>query len=619
MYDFEQDHEIDNEWKEFLNEFMMPLTNAEEDDEKSDPEYVVSESVPVDKEELRPVRVSKKELNQLISELLEDSCNLNFDSDQPSTSSKRSSFDSQTSRVKKPRHSSPTNVKMQSPKVQSKVVPKDILETPPRIILTPSSAVETPQKAKQVEVVDSPMSNPFYQQQLMTPQRMGFCTPTLMQSPAMFASPYSTQVQTPEVVSPQVSSPMVAPTPTSNLQITGVYGAVSTQAPPILVLNAHNQLELHSPLTLMNQAFCSNGTMQLPQFQSIVVQVPTIDLLQNNFNVCVTQKSQEMIPNVAEVPPVLEIDEPTVVTKEKKKPGHKNEKLDVFQYLETEDPPDDSLLDTESRGFTVEQKNIFEQQLRMHAQLLSQHYLQFYANPQWWEKAEPVKSDLKEIKRVVNPEKSPFNAQYINECLNMCTTWEQSLDANTERNKSYADFLYDEHDHDVRSHEQKLIFKGRFHNRLMEHMLSSKAILYPKLLPKIPFRAVTLLKIEPKAGELRLIAFGLERFDREMFKTLNTLNPQKIRKPKLIDLVRRIIAEYDTFRKEKALYKIIETYKIHPKMNPIKYFFLHRKAPPIIPVMEDVDLTKLVAPKHLRRGLLPKEWDAYMFSHKRVS
>lgn len=45
---------------------MQPLTNIEEDDEKADLEYDVAEPVPIDKQELRPMRVSERERNQLI-------------------------------------------------------------------------------------------------------------------------------------------------------------------------------------------------------------------------------------------------------------------------------------------------------------------------------------------------------------------------------------------------------------------------------------------------------------------------------------------------------------------------------------------------------------------------
>ncbi|XP_058449807.1 uncharacterized protein LOC131429599 [Malaya genurostris] len=75
MYDFDCD--MDHVWKEFLSEFTKPLPINVEDDDDTDPEYIAAGRIPIDREELREVKVSRKELNELVSELLE--CGLNDD------------------------------------------------------------------------------------------------------------------------------------------------------------------------------------------------------------------------------------------------------------------------------------------------------------------------------------------------------------------------------------------------------------------------------------------------------------------------------------------------------------------------------------------------------------
>lgn len=609
MYDMDQEHEIDNEWKEFLNEFMLPLTNVEEDDEKSDPEYVASEAVPVDKEELRPVRVSKKELNQLISELLEDSCNSFTFDPEPSTSSKRSSTDGQQNRNKRPRINSPMIGVNQLPKNQTKP-DTDTLNTPTRLDMMGHASTpqrETPDIPS--EIIDATLINPYYQQQLMTPQRPGFLTPNIMQSPVVVPSPFPTPTLVQDIGSPA-----------QNLQITGVYGSnncsiAPAHPPPILIVNSQNQLEVHSQYNLINQAFNNNGTVQLPQFQSVVVQVPTIDLLQNNFRVSVGNQALDQTASEELHPDLV----PQNLTDcKKKKLTSRKDKLRKFEYLEHEEPPDENLLDKDSKGLTFEQKKIYEQQMRQHAQLLSQNYLQIYANPKWWDKAEPIKNNLIELKKVVKTETSPIVAEHIAECLKMCNFWEAELEENNERNKSYADYLYQEHDLDERAFEKQLPFKPRFHPRFMEHVLNSKAIVYPRLLPETPFRAVTFHKVEPPPSELKLFAIGLERFQREKFERLNSFHPYKIRHPKLSSVVKCIAREYCSFRPMKSILKIIENYSKHPKMNPIKYYHIHKKAPAINHETEEAPV-KFVAPKHLMRGLLPRAWDMYKFSYERVS
>lgn len=630
MYDFDQDHEMDNEWKEFLNEFMMPLTNNEEDDEKSDPEYV-AESVPVDKEELRPVRVSKKELNQLISELLEDSCQI-FDTE-PSTSSKRSSTESHSAtKSKRQRVTSPTRNRLQSPKISSRMyTSEELLSTPPLLPCNfndtsqPPASFSVESKKDKMQTLNSALNNfsdhsfeaaSNSQQLLLTPQRMGFTTPTLMQSPILFPSP----TLTPLVPTPQ--APLEEP---KYPQITGVYGSVentpnqSLQSQSVLIMNAQNQLELTSPMNLINQAFCANGIVQLPQFQSVVIQVPTIDILQNRVNYSLPTFTQplETVTDDVVIEPEVQPEPQNLIDGRKKK--YKST-FSAFKYLESLPPPQEKTFDENLLGFTVDQKNAYEKQMRVHAQLLSQHFLQLFASPKWWEKSAPMKENLMELKSVVNPRVSPQTAEHIENCLIMCNDWEKELEEDNERNKKYATFLYEEHEYDLESSKKNNEYRGRFSNRLMEHMLCSKAIAYPELLPHGPFRSVTFKQVKPVASEQRLLAFGIQRFYEEEYKKLNRLNPIKIREPNNGCIARSIAKKYNSFRTSKHIHAIIESYRKHRNMNPIKYFFIHKKAPPIpSDNISDVDMKKLVAPKFLRRGLLPKIWDTYMFSLDRVS
>ncbi|XP_059607569.1 uncharacterized protein LOC132255513 [Phlebotomus argentipes] len=71
MYDIDCD--MDNVWQEFLNAFRRPLPTPEthEEDEEADPEYVAADQIPLDKEELREVKVSRKELSDLMAELFD--------------------------------------------------------------------------------------------------------------------------------------------------------------------------------------------------------------------------------------------------------------------------------------------------------------------------------------------------------------------------------------------------------------------------------------------------------------------------------------------------------------------------------------------------------------------
>ncbi|CRK98353.1 CLUMA_CG011713, isoform A [Clunio marinus] len=617
MYDLDQENEIDNEWKEFLNEFMMPLTDADADDDKSDPEYVAAEKVPMDKEELRPVRVSKKELNQLISELLEDT-GLNFDSD-PSTSNKRTSFDVQTNKNKRQRTISPISTKPSSPKISSRMYSPEELHTPPKYNFTSTNVNEHASPAyenkdnnrQQEEAIEmSSFSLPANQQILQTPQRNVLPKSTSVQSSNF--SPHPISLQQPQQVS-----------------TSGIVGSVQNltqQQPQILVVNSQNQLELCSSSSLINQAFFNNGVYQLPQFQSVVVQVPTIDLLQNSLNLSTasTDENKETFETIddGEDSP----DNSQNLTDDKKKQlkvPNLRDKLLEFKYLETLPPPKEKTFDPNMRGFTYEQMQIFEQQMRFHAQFLTQHFIQVYKTPKWSHKSISLKRLLLELKNKCSNVFSQPTSKHIDNCLQTCDMWRKELDEDSERNRKYQEHLRSESDLDEKTLKQS--FRGRFTYRLMEFLLNSNAIMYPMLLPKIPFRAVTLKGIKIPNSELNLFAFGLERFFEEERKKLKILHPHKVNESKINRISKCIWREYQSkdpefprFREEKSVNDIIEYYRRHERINPIKYYFINKRAPGYNPTIENVDINNVKAPKYLRRGLLPKTWDAYMFSYERL-
>ncbi|KAK6643610.1 hypothetical protein RUM43_005120 [Polyplax serrata] len=72
MYNFKCDNE---DWENFLKEFMQPLSNDLDDDDEADPEYnALADEEEMYKEELRQdraVKISRKELRKLMAELLE--------------------------------------------------------------------------------------------------------------------------------------------------------------------------------------------------------------------------------------------------------------------------------------------------------------------------------------------------------------------------------------------------------------------------------------------------------------------------------------------------------------------------------------------------------------------
>lgn len=254
---------------------------------------------------------------------------------------------------------------------------------------------------------------------------------------------------------------------------------------------------------------------------------------------------------------------------------------------------------------------IFLQQLQMHTQILAVNYLQFYGNPFWWQLASKNKESLQELKELIN-------SRHIDNCLELCEYWENDLKEDNESNKKYMEFLHEEMELDQSSFKEKKPFQGRFHNRVMERVLQSNAILYPWLLPHYPFRCIKFQKVSTLNSELTLIAIAYEHAYDELYKELNSFNIQRERKPQFQSTVSAIIRRIGTFRNEKSITKIILKHRLHKiAMNPIKFYFIHQRAPEV--VHEIIDVSTAKPPTYLEKGVLPSIWEKYKWSSQRVS
>lgn len=154
-------------------------------------------------------------------------------------------------------------------------------------------------------------------------------------------------------------------------------------------------------------------------------------------------------------------------------------------------------------------------------------------------------------------------------------------------------------------------------------VVNSRLFIYPNLLPKIPFKKApkseSARKSEFPNSEISLIAFSLERFHTILDEELNAGNPKRIRKPpigKITDYVQRYVC---FARSLTAIRGVIERFSKEELINPIKYYFAHKKAPAFKHIIENVDLLNILPPKDHKRGTLPYIWDKYVYSNERVS
>ncbi|KFB37514.1 AGAP004472-PA-like protein [Anopheles sinensis] len=404
---YEYDGDMDQAWKDFLEEFTKPLPKDLDEDDDNDPEYVAADMpVPLDAEEMRAVKVSKKELNELVSELMEMS---NIDEpylEQALNETLNESlgcveYDSRSEMLRTPL---PEPSGLQS--ASSAAMPSEL---PAATEKYPVIMVEN-----QNQTFDSQPAN---------------CDGTLIRAQDMT---------------------MVAPdfTSTPNVQRSGADTVKQGTCENTVRGNDSNA-------DIMSQTVETTHFSQHTSFPS----TSTVDKY-DRFSI------QYSVPDTS-------------------KPLGSNEGWPSYHTVQV---PVKLELSDEPVGFNEFQLQLLQQQLRMHVQLTTQHFLQTYAHPMFWQSAKTFKDMLVELDTVCKPKPNvlPWNLPLALEC---CESWEKELASESESNKLYIKYL----DESIAHAEKLKLARSKFHQadfhwRIKEKIVTSKAFLYPALIPYKTFR-----------------------------------------------------------------------------------------------------------------------------------
>lgn len=180
-------------------------------------------------------------------------------------------------------------------------------------------------------------------------QQSPLAGPATMQ---VYQSPIAPVATTPQLFqSPQMTTTL----DNQSYYIIKVPDLPQIQPTAVFVQNSQNQYELHqlplasqvgyNPLNLLNQAYFQNGVITLPQFQPIVLQVPTVDLLQNKLDLSsvLTQPTASATSSVSSTIDLTAENvpegEPSNLTDDTKaKTTYRQAKLKKFAYLKDEQP-----------------------------------------------------------------------------------------------------------------------------------------------------------------------------------------------------------------------------------------------------------------------------------------
>ncbi|XP_017765424.1 PREDICTED: GON-4-like protein [Eufriesea mexicana] len=254
------------------------------------------------------------------------------------------------------------------------------------------------------------------------------------------------------------------------------------------------------------------------------------------------------------------------------------------------------------------QRELLAVQFRQHIQLMVQHFAMTYMNLDLHSQSKICKQNLNSIRYLSNGPNSAYNVVNLPDALKLVSDWESKfLD-----NKFSEDFKKAIADEDMVKKiylTNKWKYIPKFHPELKKLFMESKALMYPQLLPEVPFRNELnkFMRSPYLKSEESLIALGLEQF-----LPFVTSRPRKFKSKKLqlIDAAQLIIQYLVPCREPQGLLHHIQKRRNAKDANPIKHYFEKCCAPRTIHYITlECDLK---APKDQPINLLPLVWQTYL-------
>ncbi|XP_076244859.1 gon-4 like protein muscle wasted [Calliopsis andreniformis] len=246
-------------------------------------------------------------------------------------------------------------------------------------------------------------------------------------------------------------------------------------------------------------------------------------------------------------------------------------------------------------------------QFRQHVQLMVQHFVMTYMQPELHNYAKTCKENLISVKNLSTGPNSAFNVANLPHALKLMSDWEDKfLD-----NKFCEDFKKTIADEDTVKKiylSNKWKYVPKFHPELKKLFMESKALMYPQLLPEVPFRGDLSKYVRSPylKSEECLIAMGLEQFVPFVASKPRKFKNKKIQ---LMDAVQLIIQYLIPCREPQGLLYHIQKRRCAKDGNPIKHYFEKSFAPRTIHYITlECDIK---APKDQPIECLPSEWQTY--------
>uniref|UniRef100_A0A182T197 Uncharacterized protein n=1 Tax=Anopheles maculatus TaxID=74869 RepID=A0A182T197_9DIPT len=446
---YEYDGEMDQAWKDFLEEFTKPL---------------------LDPEEMRAVNVSKKELNELIMELMEMGGTDDSMLEQTLTETINESLNC---------------------RIEDR---SEMLSTPvptQEIDYNDSGAVQSAVTgAVQAEQFPSMPSLPPPPPEPSTNQPNGTTQPQLVSPQNGFNSAMFTPIYMPPQPNQNMPTVVYNSTPVMNVTLN------STQPIPLTRSDdGNNQQEQQTcnPIVADSGSSKSRFFVKSTYLEEITPEDHTEPPDSNSSDWSKSSECSEprYRANSTTVPIDVNVSE-TV-------PG-----MHDFQFL------------------------LLHQQLRMHVQLTAQHFIQTYAHLVLKDMAPTFKNMLTELEEIgkTKPNIVPWNLSAALEC---CRSWEQELAEDSSNRKALTKYWTDEIAREEELQSVQRVHHSDFHWLVREKILNCKAFLYPSLLPYKAFRSCWSSRTTlTNNSEKHLIAMWLERGYKELSKKNRKLTKSEV-------------------------------------------------------------------------------------------
>ncbi|XP_052902146.1 uncharacterized protein LOC128309726 [Anopheles moucheti] len=542
---YEYDGEMDQAWKDFLEEFTKPLPNNLEDDDDNDPEYVATEGIPLDPEEMRAVKVSKKELNELVMELMEMGGTDDHTLEQTLTETINESLNCQLD---------------DRSEMLSTPVP-DVQEMDCRIAMQCTMmGTDSSMRSEQFPSVSMLPVGSSANESMQTTQQMD-STQSDFSSTTMCTSAYmpSQADQNMPMVSYNVTTAMDSALSSSDVSIPTCSD----------VVNLNN----------VDQSFLSDGSPK-PEFFVKCSYLEEVTL------------EDDSLPC-------------TMVYSDNPHTRYRVQSSTV--------PIEVNISDKEL-GFNDIQFQLLHQQLRMHVQLTTQHFLQTYEHPVFKDIASTCSNMLTELEDIgkTKPNVVPWNLPPAVEC---CQKWKKKMAENRGDTKSLKKYWNEEIAREKYFQERRNIYRSELHWLVKETILNSKAFLYPALIPWKAFRcSMQEIVLNNFISERHLLAVWLERGFNEL-KKLQTIKG----KPSMARVCAYVAKHLCPTRNMHGLKSMLYKHKPVPgkTFDPLGYFIQNGYAPPFKHVLEVFDPAKVILLSQYHQGTLHHNWENDMFSKRK--